>query len=89
LYVSRPAVVGPGELVEIHTDIRVALPPGYWAHLLGRSSTPRRYGLQVIEAVIDNGYRGEMFIAVRSFSERTIDIEPGMRLAQLIPHKIR
>jgi dUTP pyrophosphatase len=88
LYVSQDTFILPGTLADVHTDLYVALPPGYWAHLLSRSSTSRRYGLQVVPAVIDNGYRGELFVAVWNMSPETVKVSRHQRLAQIVPHKL-
>lgn len=64
LYVSKTVVVHPGEFVDIPHDIRLSLPEGYFARITGRSSALRRWGLQVAEGIIDNGYTGLLFTGV-------------------------
>lgn len=39
-------------------------------------------------AVIDNGYRGELFIAAHNPNMHAVIVDAGRRLAQLVPHKI-
>lgn len=80
-------VVRPGEFVDIDTGISVELPPGVWAMMVGRSSTARR-GLMVAQAVIDNGYRGPLFFGLQNLTQSTVVIEPGERLAQLVPFQL-
>lgn len=84
LFVSRPCDIGPGETMDVHTDIRINMPPKTYARITGRSSTLRKLGLLVYEGIIDNGYTGEMFVCVHNLSSCTVHIEPGMRLAQMI-----
>lgn len=84
LYVSRDTTIGPREHVDVHHDIAIELPTGYWGFIIGRSSTLRRRHLQVIPAVIDNGFRGELFTYVWNTSEQAVTIAKGERLAQLI-----
>lgn len=84
LFVSRPATIAPGETVDIHTDIRINMPPKTYARITGRSSTLRKHGLMVYEGIIDNGYTGEMFVCVHNLGKETFYAEPGMRLAQVI-----
>lgn len=92
LYTSADTVVYPGETTLVPTGICVALPHSYWAQIISRSSTPRKYsGLSVVEAVIDNGYRGSLFIQVTNPNARhgkTIRVEKGARIAQLVLHQI-
>ncbi len=84
LYVSQFALIGPGEHQDIHTGICLGLPEGYYGHIMARSSTMRRYRLLVMEAVIDQGYRGELFFQVLNVSAHHVRVEQGLRLAQLL-----
>ena len=84
LFVSRPCDIAPGQTVDIHTDIKIAMPAKMYARIVGRSSTLRKYKLLVNEAIIDNGYTGEMFICVHNMGDKTFHVEQGMRLAQMI-----
>jgi dUTP pyrophosphatase len=84
LFVSRPCDIAPGETVDVHTDIRLDMPPKTYARIVGRSSTLRKHNLLVNEAIIDNGYTGEMFVCIHNLGRSTFHVEPGMRLAQMI-----
>lgn len=88
LFVSRPATIGPGETVDVHTDIRINMPPFIFARIVGRSSTMRVHGLMVTEAIIDNDYSGELFISIHNLSSEPFQVEVGMRLSQIIFHRI-
>ena len=84
LFVSRPCIIRPGETIDVHTDLRIDMPPKTYARITGRSSTLRKHGLLVYEGIIDNGYTGEMFVCVHNLGKETFYVEPGMRLAQII-----
>lgn len=84
LYVSRPCDIEPGETVDVHTDIRINMPPKTYVRIIGRSSTLRKHNLLVNEAIIDNGYTGEMFVCVHNLGKEVFHVESGMRLAQMI-----
>ena len=86
LYVSRDTIIPAHSFIDIHTDIAIAMPEGLWGRITGRSSTLRKYGLLVNEGIIDNGYRGELFIGVFNLTNRDRFIPAGTRLAQLIFH---
>jgi dUTP pyrophosphatase len=73
-----------GDTVDVSTGIAIAMPPGWWGRIVGRSSTMRKRGLMVIEGVIDAGFRGELFTCVHNPREFQVTIEPGDRLAQLL-----
>lgn len=88
LFVSRSCVIGAGETADVHTDIKIDMPPFLYARITGRSSTLRNYGLIVNEGIIDNGYTGEMFVCVHNVSDKPVKIERGMRIAQVLFHTI-
>lgn len=84
LYCSRDMTIAPGDYIDIPTSVAVALPEGYWALVTGRSSAWRKRGLLVIDGVIDNGYRGELFSAAYNTGGSGVVIDAGERLAQMI-----
>lgn len=86
LYASREALIAPGRFVDVHTDIRIAIPPTMWGRIVGRSSTFRKRRLLVLEGVIDAGYRGPIFTGVTNLSDDPVYVEAGERIAQFIPH---
>lgn len=88
LFSSREVVVPPNSYFDVPTEIRAALPSGFWAQIISRSSTYRKYRLQVVEAVIDNGYRGELFIQVINNGSAPVTVERHSRIAQLILNRI-
>ena len=87
LYCAESVVIPPGEFRDISIGIAVEPPPGVWYRIVGRSSTFRKRGLLVIEGIIDQGYRGELFVAVTNLGDEDAHVVSGERLAQMIPHK--
>lgn len=88
LYVSRDCVIPPGSTIDVHTDIRIDMPPFLYARIVGRSSTLRKHQLMVNEGIIDNGYTGELFICVHNLGDKPFEVKKGMRLAQVLFHTI-
>jgi dUTP pyrophosphatase len=88
LFVSESCDIGPGETVDVHTGVRIDMPPYVFARITGRSSSLRKYNLLVNEGIIDNGYTGEMFVCVHNLGKETFHVEKGMRLAQVLFHVI-
>ena len=88
LYVSRDCDIPAGETIDIHSDIKIDMPPYLYARITGRSSTLRKHKLLVNEAIIDNGYTGELFICVHNMGNKTFHAKKGMRLAQVLFHTI-
>ena len=82
---DQPVDIPAGQVVDLPADVVIEWPAGMWALLIGRSSTFKNRGLLVNPSVIDAGYRGEMFVIVRNVSVSTQQVNPGERLAQLVP----
>ena len=88
LFVSRDCVIPVGMTVDVHTDIKIDMPPYLYARIVGRSSTLRKHHLMVNEGIIDNGYTGELFVCVHNMGSEPFKVEKGMRLAQVLFHTI-
>lgn len=88
LFVSRDCDIPAGETMDVHTDIKIDMPPYLYARITGRSSTLRSHKLLVNEAIIDNGYTGELFVCIHNMSDKTFHVKQGMRLAQVLFHTI-
>jgi dUTP pyrophosphatase len=85
-YVYHPDGVGTRmHSTKVQTGIHLEIPKGYVGLLVERSSLHTK-GLTLANniGVIDSDYRGELLIAVKSTSARTIKVEKGQKLAQLI-----
>lgn len=80
----RGGIIEPHSGTDLPTGLRIELPVGYWARITGRSSTLRRRGLLVNEGIIDQGYRGELFVYVYNPNGSPVPVERFARLAQLI-----
>lgn len=84
LFVNQPVTIEPGQFVDVSCGVGVELPEDSWALLTGRSSTFRKHKLLVINGIIDQGYRGELFAGVVNLGDEPVEVEAGWRLAQLI-----
>lgn len=73
----------PGDRILLHSGMMMEFPVGYWARIIHRSSTERRYRLRVIEGVIDD-YRGEIITQVHNMNTFPIVVEHGQKIAQMI-----
>jgi dUTP pyrophosphatase len=84
LEVAEGVVIPPKTAASVPAGVRIALPDGVSALVLPRSSTARG-GLLVFSTLIDSGYRGPMYVLCYNLSEQEIQVERGMRIAQLMP----
>ena len=79
--------IKPKEVALIPGNIIVKVPDGYMLLLALRSSVPRKKGLLKPHGVgiLDNDYCGEedeLMIQVYNYTEKTVTVEKGERIAQ-------
>lgn len=84
LTVSRTVTVMERSFAQVPSNIRIAFPPGVWGMITGRSSTFFKRNLLVNTAIIDNGWRGELWAMVYNPTEKPVHVMPGERLIQVI-----
>lgn len=77
--------IPPDQSINVPSGLHIEWPPNTWGLVIGRSSTFHKKGMLVNTAVIDPGYRGPMFVSVRSADGHEHVISPGDRIAQIIP----
>jgi dUTP pyrophosphatase len=84
MVVSDFTSVDPKSFAQIPCGFKIALPEGVSALVLPRSSSVRM-GMLVFTTLIDSCYRGEMFTMAYNLSDLPLHIQPGTRIAQLLP----
>lgn len=77
-------VLYPGVFYKISTGVSLELPPGMWGDVRVRSSLGIKCVKLASSGVIDNGYRGIIYVPVQNDGHDVIQIRPGERIAQLI-----
>ena len=80
-------VLEPGARATVATGVAVAVPPGYAGYVQPRSGLADRHGITIVNTpgLVDSGYRGELrIILLNTDRERSFEVEPGMRIAQLV-----
>ncbi|MBD0338768.1 MAG: dUTP diphosphatase [Thermoleophilia bacterium] len=86
LAAAERAVLGPGERAVVGTGLAVAVPEGHAAFVQPRSGLAARHGITIVNApgLVDAGYRGEVMVVLLNTGDESFEVEPGMRIAQLV-----
>ena len=79
--------LAPGVRALVGTGLAVAIPEGHAGFVQPRSGLAAEHGITIVNTpgLVDSGYRGELkVILLNTDRERTLVIEPGMRISQLV-----
>jgi dUTP pyrophosphatase len=84
--IDEPVIMEPGGRAAIPTGLKIAVPQGYEAQVRPRSGLAIKRGLTVVNApgTIDSDYRGEVGVLLINLGQEPVQIERGMRIAQLV-----
>ena len=88
LYALKETVLPHREITLVHTGIACQFPFEYGALIRDRSSVATKLGLIVVAGVIDNGYTGEIQIALYNTRKVTQIVHGGQKIAQMIPVRV-
>jgi dUTP pyrophosphatase len=78
--------LAPGERALVPTGLVVAIPPGFEGQVRPRSGLALREGVTCLNSpgTIDSDYRGEVAVILANLGQRTVAIQRGDRIAQLV-----
>lgn len=84
--VNAPLQVQPGQIALVPCGFSLAIPVGYEGQVRPRSGLAIKHGLTVVNApgTIDADYRGEVKVGLINLGREPVQIERGMRIAQLL-----
>jgi dUTPase len=100
LEAMEAVTIESGGYRDIPVNARLELPAGFYADIRNRSSMSQR-GMYVDHSLIDNGYRGPLFVFVRNMltpdsaqadpvdGVPSIHIQAGERIGQVVFHRIK
>lgn len=88
LYSVEDVGIPAGCTRDVRSGIAVDPRERIWLEIKARSSTMTKLGLEVVDAVIDRGYRGEMCAQVHNPTGCQVIVRAGDRVAQLVPHRL-
>lgn len=72
----------------IETGIAMEIPSGYAGLICDKSGLAINHGMKTIGGVIDSGYRGEIKVGVRNFSDKDYALKRGEKIAQILIQKV-
>lgn len=83
---DAPVLIQPGQSALIPTGIAVEIPVGFVGLIYARSGLACKQGLAPANkvGVIDADYRGQILVALHNHSQEVRQIEPAMRIAQMV-----
>ena len=84
LYSIDEYILAPGERKLFSTGIALQIPQWYYGRIAPRSGLAYNHGIDVLGGVIDASYRWAIGVILLNTSDTSLQIEPGMRIAQLI-----
>jgi len=78
--------LAPGERALVPTGIAVAIPRGFEGQVRPRSGLALREGVTCLNSpgTIDSDYRGEVGVILANLGQRTVTLQRGDRIAQLV-----
>nr|WGO62649.1 deoxyuridine 5'-triphosphate nucleotidohydrolase-like protein [Wadden Sea poxvirus] len=88
LYSAYDYIVQPRERISVSTDISVAMPDNCYGRIAPRSGLSLKYSIDIGGGVIDQDYRGNIYIILINNGKEQFKINKGDRIAQLICQQI-
>ena len=84
--IEESIILAPLERKLIPTGLHIALPVGYEAQVRPRSGLALKHGITVLNTpgTIDADYRGDIGIILINLSNKSFEVKPGERIAQLV-----
>jgi dUTP pyrophosphatase len=74
----------PFEQKEVRTGIAIEVPKGYVGLIRDRAGIVQKMNVHTVAGTFDSGFRGEVSIMLVNMNDKTVEIEKGMRVAQII-----
>lgn len=84
LVACRKGVIAINSQLKVPTGIGVEFPASCMGLILPRSSLAEQFGISILGGVIDEGYRGEIWVHLNNNGPQSLSIAEGDRVAQLV-----
>ena len=85
-FISTSIILLPGDRILVPTGLYLEIPEKYEAQVRSRSGLALKKGITVLNSpgTIDADYRGEIGVILYNSSEKSYEIKPSERIAQLV-----
>lgn len=80
---AQSITLDPGVLTPVNLNVSIAIPPGYFGQLVGRSKLFKR-NVEIKLGIIDRDYRGPLIVYVQNNSNELHSFSKGDSIVQLI-----
>src|SRR5262249_41162751 len=86
LRADAAVTLAPGERALVPTGLAVAIPLGFEGQVRPRSGLALREGITCLNSpgTIDSDYRGEVGVILANLGQKSVTLQRGERIAQLI-----
>lgn len=84
LYAERTTTINPLATVKVATGVCLQIPEGFVGVIKEKSGVATSWPLMLKAGVIDPNYTGEIKVVLFNYSERTIKINAGTAIAQIL-----
>lgn len=74
----------PMEQKLVRTGIKIKIPNGYVGLIRDRAGIVSKMNIHTAAGTFDPDYRGEVSVMLINFSEEEVEVESGMKIAQLV-----
>jgi dUTP pyrophosphatase len=84
LRANESIILEPFEQKPVRTGLAIRIPDGHVGLIRDRVGIVTKMGVHTAAGTFDPAYRGEVSIILVNFADETVQIEKGMRIAQMI-----
>lgn len=84
LRANETVILKPLEQKTIRTGIAIKIPDGNVGLIRDRAGIVSKMNVHTAAGTFDPAYRGEVSVVLINFADDTVEIEKGMRIAQLV-----
>jgi len=84
LRANETVSLAPFEQKTVRTGIAIEIPKGCVGLIRDRAGITTKMNVHTAAGTFDPSYRGEVSIVLINFGEETVEVEKGMRIAQMI-----